>query len=190
MDVLEAIAKRRTIRKFKQKKIDNDVLRQLADAARMAPTGANQQPLKFAVINDSALVSQMCHWVKWAMLISPDGIPSQDEEPTAFIAVLADKRIKQQGHETEMGAAVENILLAACSLGLGSCWMGAINKEEIANLLNLKPDFSVLSVVALGYAAETPMAQPIKDNTDYYKDDKGVLHVPKRSLEEVMLKYI
>lgn len=190
MDVLEAITKRRTIRKFKQTKIDNAVLKQLVDAARLAPTGANQQPLKFAVINNDEKVSEICRHVKWAMLISPNGTPSKAEEPTAFIAVLADTDIKKQGHETETGAAVENILLAACSLGLGSCWMGAIDKEEIANTLSLEPQYKVLCVVALGYADEAPVAEPIGASANYYKDENGVLHVPKRSLDDALIKFL
>lgn len=187
MDVLEAITHRRTIRKFQQVPVERAVLEKIADAGRLAPNGGNKQPLKFRIVCELELVKQICRHVNWAIMITPEGIPAEAEEPTAFIAVLADTAIKPQGHQAEAGAAVENMLLAACGLGLGGCWMGAIERPQIMELLHLGDPLSLLFVVALGYPAESPIVESVATSPNYYKDGDGVLHVPKRSLDDVLV---
>ena len=187
MDVWQAIETRRSVRKFQQIPVEMEKLRRIVDAGRLAPNGANQQPLKFRIVREPELVKQICRCVNWAIRITPQGIPAETEEPTAFIAVLADTSIKPQGHQAEAGAAVENMLLAACAQGLGGCWMGAIDRARIMQIMQLGEPFALLFVIALGYPAETPVTEPLVSSPDYYKDSQGVLHVPKRSLKDVLV---
>lgn len=187
MDIFHAIESRRTVRKFLQKPVPPEALYRIVNAGRLAPNGGNQQPLKFRIVSEPELVKQICRHVNWAIMITPEGIPAESEEPTAFIAVLADTTIKAQGHQAEAGAAVENMLLAACGLELGGCWMGAIDRPRIMEILHLSDPLSLLFVVALGYPAEEPVIESITSSPNYYKDGDGVLHVPKRSLDEVLV---
>lgn len=188
MNVYDAIMKRRTIRKFEQKKIDKKELVKLVDCARVAAYGANMQPLKFAVIDNEQTLEKIFPLTKWAGYLV-DGTPKQDERPTAYIAVLGDAMIKpNKTYEVESGAAVTTMMLAAVEMGLGSCWLGAIQREEIKKLINLEEHLDVVYLLALGYPKQESCMTDIEEDIKYFEDENGVIHVPKRSLEEVLVE--
>lgn len=187
MNVYETILKRRSIRKYKQLEVNADILNKLINAARVAPQGANLQPLKYIVVNNKELLSSIFDTIGWAAYIKPEGNPKEDERPTAYIVVLADTEIKKVGYDIDAGAAVENILLTAEEESLGTCWLGAINRDKIKAILNIPERYVVHTMVALGYPTEEPVMEESKDDSiKYYKDANGVLHVPKRKFEEVV----
>ena len=191
MDIYELIKSRRTIRKFEQKAIEKDLLIKMTDAARVAPSGANLQPLKYVIVNSKEMTDKVFEYVRWAGYLAPDYNPKEDEKPTAYIAVYGDLSIKKQGFETDMGAAVENLILTALSSGIGACWMGAIDYEKITELLDAGEDLKLLCVVALGYPKEEPKETEMADgNVKYFLDSDNVLNVPKRSIDEVMVKIL
>lgn len=191
MNIYELIKSRRTIRKFKQIPIDDSMLKRFIDAARVAPSGANLQPLKYVVVNSQEMTEKIFPLVKWAAYLAPDYTPQETERPTAYIAVFGDTSIKKSSFETDMGAAVENIILTALSEGVGACWMGAIDYKKITALLNPGKNLELLCVIALGYPDETPKEAELKDNNiKYFLDDSNVLNVPKRSIEEILLKTV
>ncbi len=189
MTVYEAIMNRRTIRKFTDEKVDHKLLTRLVDCARMAAYGANMQPLKFAVIDRTELLERIFPCTKWAGYLE-DGAPKENERPAAYIAVLGDKTLRPSGaFEVEAGAAVTTMMLAAQEMDLASCWLGAINREEICRLLRLPEHFDVVYLLALGYPKQESYACEIKnEDIKYYRDSEGVIHVPKRSLEEVLVE--
>ena len=137
MDIYEAIRKRRTIRKFQQKPIPEDILKKLIDTARIAPSGSNMQPLKYVVVNEEKLTAEIFPHVKWAAYIAPKGNPEIDERPTAYIVVCIDNDIRRVTPESDAGAAIENILLAAVAENIGTCWMQAVDKPEIKKILKI-----------------------------------------------------
>lgn len=186
MGVYETIMKRRTIRKFKQEQIRTEILKKLVDAARVAPQGANMQPLKYVIVNEKVLVDELFPTTAWAGYIRPAGDPGQDERPVSYIVVLVDTDIKKAGYDVDAGAAVENLLLAACEEELGSCWLGAIDREKIKEILNIPEKYIIHTMIALGYPSEEPVTEDEKGTIKYYKDELGVLHVPKRKLEDIM----
>ena len=188
MDMYELIKKRRTIRKFKNTPILPEQVSKYIDAARVAPSAANIQPLKYVSITSPEMVDKVFPLVKWAGYLAPDYNPKENEHPTAFVAVCADLSLRQSGYEVDMGAAVENLILAALSDGIGACWMAAIDFEKISELLELGENLKLLCVVALGYPDETPEETSLTQDVKYYVGDNGNLHVPKRSLEEVLIK--
>ena len=156
MNINELIKKRRTIRKFRQTKIEEEKLLSYIDAARLAPSGANLQPLKYIIINDEKMVEEVFNHVKWAGYLAPDYNPQKGEEPTAYIVILSDTDICANSHDMDVGAATQNIILSALCDGIGACWMGAIDREAISSLLKLPENLKVSCVVALGYPAEQP----------------------------------
>lgn len=186
MDVKTALLQRRTIRKFQQKPIANQDLLDLVEYARIAAYPANLQPLKFAIISDKELCDKVFENTKWAGYL-PDGTPKEDERPTAFIAVMGDTEIKNT-FEVEAGAAVTSMMLGALEKGLGSCWIGAVNKN-VMNILELDSEkYSLLYVLALGYPAQESQVCKMKDNNvKYFIDENNKLNVPKRSMEEILI---
>lgn len=188
MDVKEAIKKRRSIRRFKDKAISTGLLQQLVDAGRIAPSAANLQPLEYIAVNDPGLVAKLFPMLKWAGYIVPAGNPPAGKRPGAYIVVLANTELSPKWSREDVGAAIENIILSAVAEGIGSCWLGSIDRKGLNALLNVPEHLKIDSVVALGYPDEIPLAEDIPGggSIKYYKDASGRLHVPKRSLKDIL----
>jgi len=189
MEVYETIVKRRTIRRFQNKKIPYQTLEKCVDAARLAPSAANLQPCEYLVIDEENLLDKVFATLKWAGYI-PDGKPPKLEEPKAYIVVLINKEVKTEGFQHDVGFAVENIILTALEEGIGSCCFGAINRKALRKNLNIPVKYIIDLVVALGYPKESPLEEPFEDSIKYWKDEKGILHVPKRGLKEILHRNI
>ena len=188
MNVSEVLLQRRTIRKFTQEALNPDDLRKLLEYARLAAYPANLQPLKFAVIQDKETVDKIFPLTKWAGYLPETGTPAEGERPTAYIAILGDKSIKEN-FEVEAGAAVTSMMLGAYEMGIGSCWLGAINRAELLKLFNLSADdFALPYLLALGYPAQTSKAVDMTDSIKYFEDENGCINVPKRSLTEITIE--
>ncbi|MFQ5721007.1 MAG: nitroreductase family protein [Candidatus Aminicenantales bacterium] len=185
MTLYDLILSRRSIRQFLAKPISKKILKKLVNAARLAPSAANLQPLEFVAINRKELNKAIFSCLRWAAYISPEGNPKPGSEPTAYIVVLVNTKIRDKGFERDSGAAMENMILAAWEEGIGSCWVISIDRSRIHHLLNIPEEYKVDSILALGYPAEKPVIEEIKDSVKYWKDEQGQLHVPKRKLEEV-----
>lgn len=187
MRVTEAIISRRTKRKFLKRQVEDEKLKQLIECARFTPLGRNLQALKYAIVKEPELVNEVFKFTKWSGY-HPEDAPDFSEQPPAYIAILGDKKINPSGSfETDAGAAGTVILLAAEDLGLSSCWLGAINREEISKLLGLSRDISLLYLIAVGYSNQKAKAVLMNDDVKYYTDRDGVLNVPKRSLDEILI---
>jgi len=188
MNTYETIIKRRTIRKFKQEKIKRDVLIKLINAARHAPSGANLQPLKYIIVDRPEKVEKIFIYLKWAGYLAPHGDPKEGEKPVAYIIVLADTKIRKTGYELDAGAAIQNILLAAEEEDIGTCWIGSIDREAVRTLLNIPEEYIIDSVIALGYKGENSVSEDERGSIKYYRDENGMIHVPKRKLEDIILE--
>ena len=134
MDVWESIKKRRSVRRFRQEEILTEILLELIEAARCAPSAANRQPLEFVVVNSDQLKDQVFAQLAWAGYIQPRRDPPAGKRPVAYIVVLLDPQKAMSGlGKVDAAAAIENILLAAQGMGIGSCWLGSIKKEKLAS---------------------------------------------------------
>lgn len=185
MNVLEAILNRRTIRKFSQEELSEETLRILVDAARMAAHGGNIQPLKYAVISGKELREKVFETTKWAACI-PDGTPKEGERPVAYIIVYADETIKKECM-VDAGAAVTNIMLAAWEMGIGSCWIGSLNRIVLREILQSPEHLRILYAVALGYPAQESRAVEYRGSFNYYLDENQTVNVPKLPLDLVLI---
>lgn len=186
MSLYELILSRRSIRQFKPEPISRNILEKLINAARLAPSGANFQPLEFVVVDKQEVRERLFPCLRWAAHIAPEGNPQPGHEPVAYIVVLVNLKIRSKGYERDVGAAVENMILAAWEERVGSCWIANADLERIKNMLKVPRDYKVDSVLALGYPAEEPITEELKESVKYWKDSKGRLHVPKRSLEDII----
>ena len=187
MGTYETIISRRTIRKFKQEKIDPKILKKIVNGGRLAPSAANLQPLEYLIIDDEDLKKKIFPNLAWAGYIKPKGDPGKGERPTVYIIILADKKINP-APEMDIGASVENMNLIAGEEGIGCCWIGAFKKKKINEIIDVPENLSVELVLAMGYPLEKPVPEDIEKGSSikYYKDASGTLHVPKRKLEDIL----
>ena len=186
MDMIDVIRTRRTVRFFKQDTIEVSVLRELVECGRCAPSGANRQPLEYIIVNDKSVADKLFESLAWAGYVQPKRNPPVGKRPVAYIMVLINRDISTKGG-VDAAAAIENILLAGWSKGIGSCWMGAIDRDAIGKLLSVPENFAIDSVVSLGFPDEVPVMEDCKgDSVEYYLDENDVLHVPKRRLEDIL----
>jgi len=182
----ETIVGRRTIRRFKPDAVPRELLERLADAGRLAPSAANMQPLEFVVVDGAGPKAEIFPCLKWAAYIAPAGDPRPGEEPAAYIITLVNSKIREKMFEYDVGAATENMTLAALAEGVGSCWMLSIDRDKIRAILGIPEHYRIDSVLALGYPAEDPAAEVAGESIRYWKDAEGRLHVPKRERASVV----
>jgi nitroreductase len=186
MNLYDIIISRRSIRQFEQKPISQETLRIIVNAGRLAPSAANRQPLEFVVVDEETKKREILPCLKWAGYIAPAGNPKPGREPQAYVVVLVNANIREKGFEWDSGAAIENMILAAWERGVGSCWIISVDKARVSAALNIPSGYKVDSVIALGYPAEAPVIEDLKDSVEYWKDESGCLHVPKRKLADVI----
>ncbi len=179
---------RRSIRRFKDIPVDPDLLKGIIDRARFYPSASNLQPVRFMVTVSREKILSALPYMRWAGYIRPKRDPVPGKEPKALIVVCHDRKISDSRYVPyDVGAAVQSLLLAGVQEGLGGCWIGAIDKAGIREVFEVPSDWEVHCVVALGYPDENPIVEEChRGNIRYFLDEKDVLHVPKRSLEEVM----
>lgn len=188
MNVREAIEKRRSIRRFSPQPVEINDLYEMVGAARLAPQAANVQPMKYMIVHQKELVKRFFDCTKWAGYL-PGYTPSEGLRPTAYILCLIDQDLKMTWSDTDAGAAVENMILTAVEKGLGTCWLGALNKEKLTKLLGVPENLKIHSAVAVGYPAQEPCwEEKDGDSIKYYLDDNDRIHVPKRRMNEILVE--
>ena len=183
------IQKNRSYRKFDSSfSVPNDLLRELVDYARLSPSGANLQPLKFIISNSSVTNAKIFPNLAWAGYLKDWDGPVESERPSAYIIILGDKNIKND-FSCDCGIAAQSILLGAAEKGLGGCMIGSIKKEKLVDVLNINPRFEILLVIALGKPTEKVQIEETEspDDIKYWRDENNIHHVPKRPLEEIIL---
>ncbi|MBN1440045.1 MAG: nitroreductase family protein [Anaerolineales bacterium] len=149
MDALEAIRKRRTIRKYTGAPIPKPDLETIVDAGRLAATGSNKQPWDFVVVTDRAAVAGLNTGKVWI------------EQAAAVIAVVMDPQLSRWWVE-DGAAAIQNMLLASTALGYGGCWVEGDmlpHEEEFKAKLGIPPAKRILALVPIGIPAETPVKE-------------------------------
>jgi nitroreductase len=185
--ISDLIAGRRTVRSFKPDAIPRAFLERMAETARLAPSAANLQPLEFVLIDDPGVRADIFPCLKWAAYIVPAGNPAPGHEPAAYIVALVNTKIREKMFEYDVGAAMENMIVAAMGEGIGSCWLLSIDRERIREILKVPADgYRIDSVLALGYPDESPLVEELAESCKYWKDENGVLHVPKRKSADVI----
>lgn len=187
MGTYEIALKRRAIRRFKNIPLPYEILEKCVDAARLAPSAANRQPLEYIIVDDEQLLPKVFDTLKWAAYIRPAGDPPPAHRPMAYIVVLIKRGV---GYETlenyDAGLAVENMILVALEEGIGSCCNSSININGLRELLNIPEDYIISLVLALGYPDESPVVEEFREPPKYWQDKDNVLHVPKRGLKDIL----
>jgi len=188
----EIIAKTRTFRRFFQKEvIDSDVMRELVDLARLGGSARNGQPWQYMIINTPDLCEKVFPFLGWAGYLSDWKGPVEGERPSGYILCLLNTNWLK-GSESEaqfdLGVATQNLLLVAMEKRIGGCRIGSLN-PKLATLFQLPSHLKISLVIALGRPRETVILEECKTDSDikYWRDDEGVHHVPKRSLDSCLV---
>lgn len=189
MDFRELVAGSRTRRIFDESRpMDVDTLAALVDLARLIPSGRNLQPLKYVVTADREQCAAIFPLLGWAGYFKDWPGPGPGERPTGYIVVLLDRDIADSPG-CDHGIASQTIMLGAAEMGLGGCIIGTVNRKKLADLLHLADRFEVLLVLALGTPAEEVVIEPLPSDgkIEYWRGTDGRHHVPKRSLDELIV---
>lgn len=189
MNMMKFLRGRRTYRRFEQRPVAPEILTEAVDAARIASCGANRQTVRYIIVESADAVAAVQPLVHWAAYLPPEqGAPKPDELPTAFIAILQDDNLPGAS-DVDVGLALGSLTAAAWAHGVGSCIMGAINRPALTELLALPEGVRLCYMVALGYPTHKSHLVSMQDgDVKYYLDDNRDFCVPKRGMEEVLLK--
>lgn len=155
MDAMEAIAARRSVRKFKTDPVPRELLLQVVDAGRLAPTAHNDQPWEFVVVTDAVRRGRIAQLADYGRFIS--------DAPACIVTFSQPTRY----YVEDGSAATTSMLLAATALGLGACWVAGDKKPyagQIGSLCGAPGNFKLVSMIAIGYPAEVP--SPAKRSLD------------------------
>ena len=169
--------------------LETEILTEAIDAARLASCGANRQTVRYIVVQSADAVAAVQPLVHWAAYLPPEqGQPKPNELPTAFIAVLQDDNLPGAS-DVDVGLALGSLTAAAWAHGVGSCIMGAIDRPALTRLLALPDGVRLCYMVALGYPTHASKLVEMQDGSvKYYLDENRGYCVPKRSMDEVLLK--
>lgn len=149
MDVIQAIKERRSIRQYSQEPVSGNQLTQILEAGRWAPSRGNSQPWKFIVLKDAQILKELAEAIPSGKFLA--------EAPRGVVVVVNPKSSKHP--EQEAAAAIQNMLLAAHALGLGTCWISIYStdcEEKAKQLLIIPEEELCVSVVSIGHPDETP----------------------------------
>lgn len=186
----DLVLKTRSYRRFRQDVgVPTATLHELIDLARCSASAANLQPLKYAIANDPATNARIFRHLRWAAYLKEWTGPAEGERPSAYIIVLGDMHISQ-AIGPDHGIAAQSILLGATEIGLGGCMIASLNREALREEFSLPEWLEILIVIALGKPAETVALETVGPGGDirYWRDEKGVHHVPKRRLEDILIQ--
>ena len=160
MDLLEALARRRSVRKYKKQDLPQGTVEKLLEAARLAPSAGNVQPWTFVVVSS----------MKTKMDLSQAAYGQGDLQEASFVIVVcADMKraVESYGDRgkslycvQDTAAAIQNILLTACSIGLGTCWIGAFKEDLVRKVINAPQNMRPVALIPVGYPDEEPIARP------------------------------
>lgn len=184
------ILKNRSYRRFHQEiAISSETLKELVDLARLSPSAANLQPLKYILSCDPQKNALIFPYLFWAGYLKEWPGPRDGERPSAYIIILGDSEIKKSC-ECDHGIAAHSILLGAVEKGLGGCIVGSIDREGLRAAIKISSRYEILLVLALGKPKETVVLETADSSGDikYWRDKTGVHHVPKRALDEIIIE--
>jgi len=180
----------RSYRRFDgSRAVTESELLDLIDLARLSPCAANLQNLRFLPLWEQHHLDIIFPHLKWAGYLRYWDGPGPAERPGAYIVILSPENTRQF-HQVDVGIAAQSILLGATEQGLGGCMLASVDREAISRDFDLPDDLYVSLVIALGKPAEKVVIEPVTDPDDieYWRDDAGVHHVPKRSLDDILIR--
>ncbi len=163
MDTFEAILKRRSIRKYLDTPVEDEKINRILEAGRWAPSASNRQPWHFIVVRDAETRKDLADNHPYGRFMAQSPV---------VIVVLGDPEKHPKYHLADPHNAVQNMLLVAYSLGLGTCWMGVRDtpiEPIFKQILGIPEKYRVICSISVGYPDESPTRTriPLKDLVSY-----------------------
>lgn len=148
MSVVDVILSRRSVRRYDEKKVPEEVLKKILNAGRQAPSAGNRQPWHFIVLTDGEIKEKLSHG-RWNTFV-------KDSAFTIVGCGYIGDDYSRRWSTIDTTIALQNMVIVAWALGVGSCWIGDFKEEEVKKLLNIPGDWKVIALVSFGYPAEQP----------------------------------
>lgn len=161
-NIHEIIKNRRSVRQYSLKPISDEVLRQLKDALRFAPSACNLQAQKFVFVTDDNLKTKLSCIANNQSFIA-------EAQLIVVACGFPDKAYKKMGGyknsvDIDIAIALDHLTLVATSEGLGTCWIGDFNEEQVKHLLGVPENKVITAIISIGYPASPDLIYPISDN--------------------------
>ena len=151
MDVLDAIRTRRSVRKYLNKTVEKKKLITILEAGRLAPSASNRQEWRFVIVSDRETKRKLAEIANRQTFIG--------EAPVVIVACAQiDGHVMKCGqlcYPIDVAIALDHITLAAVELGLGTCWIGAFDENEVKEILGIPPEIRVIGIMPLGYPSDS-----------------------------------
>jgi nitroreductase len=168
--------------------MSRETLVELVALARCTASAGNRQPLKYILSAAPETNARIFSCLSWAGYLKDWDGPPPGERPTGYMVILVDETITKDWW-CDDGIAAQTILLGAVEKGYGGCMFGSVQRERLRQELAIPDHLRIRLVVALGKPVETVVMEDLKPGGDirYWRDEKGIHHVPKRPMEELVL---
>lgn len=159
MDTMEAIRTRRSNRAYQDRPVEEEKLLQVLEAARLAPSAGNRQEWKFVVVRDPELRAALAEAARGQEFVA--------QAPVVIAACAVEHdHVMSCGHPSflvDVSIAIDHMTLAACALGLGTCWISAFDQDAVRKVLGIPHSVQVIELLPLGYPADSPGPRPRKE---------------------------
>ena len=172
-------------------KIPPQILKESIKSSIFAPSIYNLQPLKYRIISDAITCNKIFDILSWGKRLKDWEGPKEHEQPPAYIVVLNDNNIIKDYNMVwlDVGSSTQIIRMVLTQKGYGSCLLGSFDQEKLNEILKISENLTPMIIIAVGKSIEKCIIENICicNSTAYYNDSKGIHHVPKRSLSEILI---
>ena len=186
----DLVINNRSYRRFFQKeRLELDLLKKLVNYGRLSASAANLQPLRYILVNHPDTNEQVFKTLRWAGYLRDWEGPEVGEKPSAYLLMLGDREYPKF-HQFDGGLAAQSILLGAAEEGFGGCIFASCDRGRLEQELQIPSEYEIIVVIALGRPKERVVIDEISygEKIEYWRDEKAVHHVPKRKLDDVIIK--
>ncbi|MDY0163109.1 nitroreductase family protein [Desulfobotulus sp.] len=183
------VTRSRSIRRFVEGEVPGrQVLEDLVDFTRLVPSAGNLQVLRYRLVLDSEERAGIFPALGWAAYLKDWKGPEPGERPAAYVVICGPVKGGSLVF-CDLGIAAQTLALGAAERGLGCCMLANMDKGVLREVLKIPEDLEILLTLALGKPAETVVLEPMEPegSVRYWRDERGVHHVPKRDLAGLLL---
>jgi len=164
LDVMDVILSRRSIRQYEQKEIQTEVLNKILEAGRQAPSAANRQPIHFIVVTEDNIKKELSKGLFNRFI--------KDSPLTIVGCANTGARLTGKWSIVDTTIALQNMVIAAWTMGIGSCWIGDFKEKKVKELLQIPNKWKVVALIPFGYPAEQPKPKKKKPVTELVSFNK------------------